>query len=56
MSAQIFVFNSTIGVYSRVVSNAHPRPLTGSQPAEARKPVESQLGLLPLVTSLNTSG
>lgn len=33
-----------------------PRPVTGSHPLEALKPVELQPGLLPTVTSLNTSG
>lgn len=34
----------------------HPSPVTGSQPGAAKKPVEKQLGLDPLVTSVKTSG
>lgn len=36
-------------------NRTHPRPDTGSQPSAAKKPVLSQFGLDPLVTSLNTS-
>jgi hypothetical protein len=34
----------------------YPRPVTGSQPLVAKKPVELQPGLLPTVISVKTSG
>ena len=52
------VFLSTILAYTVVggMLGAYPRPLTGSHPFAARKPVELQAALLPSVISVKTSG